>query len=60
MLVDVDGGGGGGGGGDGIETKPITSLDGRRLCFVIYPRGWSVEGGSGIGCVDSAIGICAT
>ena len=48
MLVDV------GGGDDGIETKPITSLDGRsrrRLCFVIYPRGWSGNEGSGLGCV---------
>ena len=49
MLVDV--------GGDGIETKPITSLDGRsrrrrRLCFVIYPRGWSGNEGSGLGCVN--------
>ena len=58
MLVDVDGGG------DGIETKPITSLDGRsrrrrrRLCFVIYPRGWNGGGQrSGLGCVNSPIGF---
>ena len=61
MLLDV-----GSGGGDGIETKPITSLDGRsrrrrrRLCFVIYPRGWSGERRSEIGCVNSAIGICTS
>ena len=58
MLVDVDGGGG-----DGIETKPITSLDGRsrrrHLCFVIYPIGWSGGEGSGVGCVKEYIRICA-
>ena len=62
MLLDV---GSGGGDGDGIETKPITSLDGRsrrrrRLCFVIYPRGWSGERISEIGFVNSAIGICTS